>query len=106
MENQKFTENDWKLFKSKIGDWQEAYMYKLNREYIALLESDGNASVKFWELEKRIKTDRRSVGVRAEMTRAQFVPNLIALVNNGAITLDDLSEFSEELRETVAYFVK
>ncbi len=106
MENLRFTENDWKLFKSKIGGWQEAYMEKLNREYIALLELDNNASAKFWELEKRIKTDRRSVGVRAEMTRAQFIPNLIALVNDGAITLNDLSEFSEELRETIAYFVK
>ena len=31
----KFSEKDWKLFRKKISGWQEAYMEKLNREYIA-----------------------------------------------------------------------
>ena len=26
----RFSEKDWKLFRSKISDWQEAYMEKLN----------------------------------------------------------------------------
>ena len=26
----RFSEKDWKLFRSKIVDWQEAYMEKLN----------------------------------------------------------------------------
>ena len=30
-------EKDWKLFRSRIGLWQEAYMDRLNREYIELL---------------------------------------------------------------------
>lgn len=30
----RFSEKDWKLFRSKIADWQEAYMEKLNKEYI------------------------------------------------------------------------
>ena len=30
----KFSEKDWKLFRKKISGWQEAYMEKLNREYI------------------------------------------------------------------------
>ena len=28
----RFSEKDWKLFRSKISDWQEAYMEKLNQE--------------------------------------------------------------------------
>lgn len=51
---QEFTEADWKLFRSKIGEWQEAYMDKLNKEYIELLNGDKLPSEKFWELEKRI----------------------------------------------------
>ena len=27
---------DWKLFRERIGVWQEAYMDRLNREYIEL----------------------------------------------------------------------
>ena len=37
----RFSEKDWKLFRSKIADWQEAYMEKLNREYINLLSGKG-----------------------------------------------------------------
>lgn len=50
----KFSEKDWKLFRNKISDWKEAYMEKLNKEYVALLSGKGNASDKFWKLEKRM----------------------------------------------------
>ena len=33
----KFSEKDWKIFRSKIAGWQEAYMDKLNKEYIKIL---------------------------------------------------------------------
>lgn len=60
----RFSEKDWKLFRSKIADWQEAYMEKLNREYIELLSSEGNASDKFWALEQRIREDKKDSGVQ------------------------------------------
>lgn len=44
----RFSEKDWKLFRSKLPGWQEAYMEKLNQEYIELLSEEGNASDKFW----------------------------------------------------------
>lgn len=28
------SKSEWKLFRSKIEVWQEAYMWKLNKEYI------------------------------------------------------------------------
>ena len=34
-----YPESDWKLYKSKVADWQEGYMEKLCKEYIALLSS-------------------------------------------------------------------
>ena len=46
-------EKDWKLFRSRIPDWQEAYMDRLNHEYIELLSGEGNPSDKFWALEER-----------------------------------------------------
>lgn len=48
----RFSEKDWKIFRSKIADWQEAYMDKLNKEYIDILNGEGNPSDKFWKLEK------------------------------------------------------
>ena len=96
-------ESDWKLFRKKLPDWQEAYMDKLNHEYIQLLTGPGDASDKFWELEKRIKNDKHRVGVVADMRRSVMFPNLIDLLRDGAITLDDLDGFSEDLRESLAF---
>ena len=100
-----FTEKDWKLFRNKIVDWQEAYMDKLNKKYIKLLSGDGHPSEKFWRLEKRIKKDKKSVGVQLEMRRSQFIYNIISLINDGAIRFEDLEEFSDELKQTVSMFM-
>ena len=62
MEIQEFTEKDWKLFRSKIVGWQEAYMDRLNKEYIELLSTDDNPPEKFWKLEERINQDKKKKG--------------------------------------------
>ena len=96
-----FSEKDWKLFRKKITDWQEGYMEKLCKEYIDLLSSDIDASDRFWELEKRIKADRKKTGVIAIMSRSQMIFNIASLVNDGAISMDDLEEFSDDVKEAV-----
>ena len=69
-------EKDWKLFRSKMPGWQEAYMDRLNQEYIRLLSAPGNPADKFWELEKRIRDDQKSVGVVARMNRSNMYTNI------------------------------
>ena len=96
-------EKDWKLFRQKLLLWQEAYMDKLNQEYIRLLSGEGLASDKFWELEKRIREDKRSVGVVADMRRSQMYSNLLSLLVSEIIREDDLDGFSEELKETLKF---
>lgn len=98
MDNKGYTEKDWKLFRKKIGGWQENYMDKLNREYIDLLNENKPASEKFWELESRIKQDKKQPGVQLEMSRSQLVFNIFNLLEEGVITFDELDEFSDELR--------
>ena len=50
-------EKDWKLFKKKLGGWQEAYMDKLIEEYKDILNSDVSSSDKYWVLRKKIYED-------------------------------------------------
>lgn len=102
---QGFTEADWKLFRNKIGEWQEPYMDKLNKEYIEILSEDKYPSEKFWALEKRINEDKKSAGVMLEMRRSQLIRNIAHLINDGVIGFDDLEEFSVELKETVNFFM-
>ncbi|MBO6307826.1 MAG: multidrug transporter [Oribacterium sp.] len=98
-----YPESDWKLYKSKIADWQEGYMEKLCKEYIALLSSDKLPSDRFWELEKRIREDKRATGVVVTNSRSKMIDNILDLLHEGAITLDDLSDFSEELKEKIKF---
>ena len=104
MERQGFTEKDWKLFRSKAADWQEAFMDGLNGEYMELLSTDKSPSDKFWALEERIREDRKKAGVCLDMRRSRLIHNLICLMDEGAIDWKDLEGFSEELRGTVRAF--
>lgn len=106
MQGQRFTKKDGTLFREKIAGWQEAYMDRLNKEYIELLSGDAAPSEKFWALEKRIKEDKRKKGVRIQMSRSDLIYNILDLISEGAITLDDLEEFSDELKETVRSLVE
>lgn len=106
MQEQRFTKRDWTLFRNKIADWQEAYMDRLNKEYIELLSEDANPSEKFWSLDKRIKKDKKKTGVQLEMSRSNLIYNIISLIIEGAISFEDLEEFSDELKETVRALVE
>ena len=106
MEERRFTKQDWKLFKEKLPGWQETYIIdKLNREYIEILNGEGNPSDKFWRLEKRIKGDKQSSGVQLQLTRTDMVWNIIALISNEVIFLEDLDGFSDTLKETVDHIL-
>lgn len=99
-----FTKKDWALFREKISDWQEDYMNKLNKEYIELLSGEGRPSEKFWTLEERIRNDKKDTGVQLKMSRSNCIPNIISLLNEEVITMEDLDEFSDELKETILMY--
>lgn len=105
MQEQRFTEKDWKLFRSKIADWQESYMDRLNGQYMEILSENANSSDKFWKLDKRIKEDKKKAGVQVRMSRSNLIYNIISLLNEGAINFEDLEDFSDGLKETVEAFV-
>ena len=95
------SKSDWKLFRARIGDWQEAYMERLVKEYVDLLDGAENASDKFWKLEERIKKDKKHPGVMLELSKGNMIFDIVALINSGAITTADLADFSDELKESV-----
>ena len=99
------TEADWKVLRKYLPQWQEAYMARLCREYAALLSSEQEASEKFWALEKRIRRDKKSAGVIVDMRQSEAVNNILRLYYDGAVTLDELSVFSEELQDFVKHYI-
>lgn len=92
---------DWKLFRQRVPKWQEHYMERLTKKYIELLSSPGNASDHFWELEKRIKNDKKHPGVMLEMNKSEAIWDIAILIKKKVITLNDLDGFSQELIDFV-----
>ena len=101
-----YSKSDWKLFRNRIGDWQESYIEKLNQQYIDLLNGDGLASDKFWELNRRIREDRKSLGVQIELRKPDLPYTLVKLMSEKIITEDDLKQFSSELQDVVKQLQK
>ena len=99
------SKRDWKLFREKIGDWQEQYMEKLCGEYMKLLSGEAKASDKFWELEKRIKEDRKSPGVIIQLRKQDVLWDVIRLLDDKVITRADLDEFSKDFLDAVDFIL-
>lgn len=99
-------ESDWKLYKSRIDNWQEHYMEKLCKEYIALLSSDSQASDRFWTLDERLKADKKKRGVLVRNSRSEMFDNIFSLICEGAITEADLDGFSDELKESMHFLLE
>ena len=95
------SKQDWKLFQEKVPVWQEKYMERLIGEYIEFLRSDKPASSKFWELEKKIKEDKKNPGVQMELRKSETVWDIVMMLRDEVITRDDLAGFSAELIATV-----
>ena len=80
-------------------------MGRLVNEYMEVLKGEGNASDKFWELEERIKKDKKHPGVIVEMSKGNMIFDIIALINADVITFEDLEDFSDELKEQVKFII-
>ena len=96
------SKSDWKKYRDKIGSWQENYMERLLKEYVAFIQTDEPASKRFWELEKRIKQDKKCPGVLiTDMSKSSAIYDIATLVREEIISINELDDFSDDLRETV-----
>lgn len=95
------SKRDWKLYQERVPEWQERYMEKLLKQYIKLLSSKENASERFWKLEKKIKQDKKHPGVCIELRKSDAIWDIAIFVEKKVITMDDLDEFSDDLKKAV-----
>ncbi len=91
-------EDDWRKYRELLPLWQERYMTKLINGYITLLRDSSNASDKFWALKRRINRDSMSEGVIVQVSRSSMRNTILTMLLKDIITLDDIKDFSDELR--------
>ena len=92
---------DWKLYRERLPMWQEHFMEGLVKEYIELLSSPGNATDHFWELEERIKKDKKNPGVLIEVRKSDALWDIAMFVQRKIITMDNLDGFSDDVKDAV-----
>ena len=81
-------------------------MDKLVEEYKDILNSDASSFDKYCTLRKKNYADYKSPGVLArDVSRSNMLWILLGLLRDEAITMDDLDEFSDELKEDIAQFI-
>ena len=95
------SKKDWKLYRERLPEWQEHFMERLTKEYIELLSAPGNASDHFWELEERIRKDKKNPGVLLNVTKSNAIWDIAVFVGRGIITMDELDGFSPDLVEAI-----
>ena len=100
------TKRDWALFRAKLPTWQENYMEQLNRMYLEILNGEGSPSEKFWALEARMKRDKYHPGVCVELRRQNMLTTLVTLMRDHIISEEDLCDFSDEVKQVVALFLR
>lgn len=103
MQRIEINESDWKLYRSRIADWQEAFMEKLLNEYMTIINDKKLPSERFWELYDKIKEDSTKTGVIARNARSSMIHNILNLLQEGAITTADLEGFSDDLIERIKF---
>lgn len=100
-EKMEISKSDWKLFRNKVGEWQNRYLEKICKEYIMILSSDADPSDKFWELEKRIRDDKRNKGVLLSVEKSNVIFDMLDFLEEEIISFDDLAPFSSDFKDTV-----
>lgn len=95
------SKSDWKLFQERLPEWQEAYMERLIKDYIKILQKKCDASERFWKLEERIKKDKKNPGVQLQYEKSETIYNIVYLIRMKVIKIEDLADFSNELKEEV-----
>jgi hypothetical protein len=89
---------DWKLYRERLPEWQEHFMEDLVKEYIELLSSPGNATDHFWELEERIKKDKKNPGVLIEVRKSDALWDIAMFVGRKIITMKIWKDLAMMLR--------
>lgn len=96
-------ESDWKLYSSMIPELRERYLEEKNRKFASSLNEPGKTETeRFWETLEAM--DEEAGVLRAcldDHRRSEMINSMSLMFFHGMISVEDLEQFSSELRETV-----
>lgn len=101
-------ESDWKTFRRLTPEWRERYIKRINKKLLKTLSNPKETQTEtFWDTkEKADKTAKILRDCLDGHSRSRMTRYFFTMLNHNMITLDDLTDFSEELQEHMEEFTK
>ncbi len=99
-------ENDWILFRKRVGEWQQRIFRELVENYSFILSSPEQPSERFWKLRDTIERDLRISSLVLDIRRSKMDMNILTLLGDGVITLSDLEGFSDDVLEKARRYLQ
>lgn len=96
-------ESDWKSFSKHVPEWRERYLTRKNRELVAVLEdSERTPTEQFWDTKQLMKDQAKILMDCLDgHSRSKMILSLQLMFRYSLIGEQDLTVFSEELREQI-----
>ena len=96
-------ESDWKSFSKHVPEWRERYLTRKNRELVAVLEdSERTSTEQFWDTKQLMKDQAKILMDCLDgHSRSKMILSLQLMFRYSLIGEQDLTVFSEELREQI-----
>ena len=97
-------ESDWRLFRKRFPEWRDRHLAKKNHEIASILADESKTPTeRFWDVEGKLKKDVKTLTICFDdYSRSKMEWSLLIMRGHGVIDMDDLEEFSTELRERIA----
>ena len=100
------TKEDWSLFQTLLPQWQERFMSRLCDKYAAVLTGPYRGSEAFWEVKRLIRQDVKRIGAMAGCEQSEVASIFADLLREQVITVEDIADFSDEVKEMVEYLMR
>jgi len=96
------SESDWKTFRKMVPELRERYLKKTNEELKnLLLTPDQTPTERFWNTHEKITKEAKILHRCLDgHSRSRMASFIYMMLDCGLMDLDDLSQFSDELRES------
>jgi hypothetical protein len=101
-DEKRMSESDWKTFRKMVPELRERYLEKTNEELKnLLLTPDQTPTERFWNTYEKITKEAKILHHCLDgHSRSRMVSFIYMMLDCGLMDLDDLSQFSDELRES------
>ncbi len=101
-------EADWRKYRDRIDFLKERYLKETNQRLVGILtDGDRPATDRFWDTFNEMKKETKVLRECLDRhSRSYMILSMLLMLRHGMLKEEDLEEFSDELQEQLAGYLK